>query len=190
MIYDDICIYVYIDEIISSIKNLRYCVIGTLENEACNLPHPAHFQSCESPIPPSHHTARCDWKKASALHGEWDTAGRQLAEDTLYLRSFIGCCKLTIRLNYFQQSSEHASLALAWRNLLQDQRTEGQTTSKHVWKEAQNHWQADNQFAESVWHWNSTSPFSPLSCLPVQELKFLTLYLAESLKVHPLHPSI
>ena len=34
-------------------------------------------KTCESPIPPSHHTARCNWKKASALHGEWDTAGWQ-----------------------------------------------------------------------------------------------------------------
>jgi len=29
----------------------------------------------ESPIPDRNHTARCTWKKASALHGEWDTAG-------------------------------------------------------------------------------------------------------------------
>ena len=43
----------------------EHCVIGTLENKACNLPHPAHFQSCKRPIPPSHHTARFNWKTAS-----------------------------------------------------------------------------------------------------------------------------
>ena len=130
-------------------------------------------KTCESPIPPSHHTARCNWKKASALHGEWDTAGWQLAGDTSYL-SFIGCCKTRIRLNYFQQSAKDTSLAFAWRNLLHDQRTEGWTASKHRWKEAQNHrlagiksWpacaQEDNQLAESVWHWNWSTPF-PFSC--------------------------
>ena len=128
-------------------------------------------KTCESPIPDRNHTARCNWKKASAFHGEWDTAGWKLAEDALYLCSFIGCCKLTIRLNYFQQSSKHASLALTRRNLLQDQRTERQTTSKHGCKEAQNHrlagiksWPASqeyNELAESVWHWNWSTPFSP-----------------------------
>ena len=96
-------------------------------------------KTCETPISPSHHTTRCNWKKASALHGEWDTAGWELAEGTLYFCSLLWCWKLTIRLNCFQQSSKHTLLAFAWRNILHDQRTEGQTTSKHGWKETQPH---------------------------------------------------
>ena len=145
------------------------CVLATQEKKACNLRHPAHLQNLWKSDSPQASQSKMRLEEGrKAFHGDWDTAGWQLAEDTLYL-SFIGCCKTRIRLNYFQQSAKDTSLAFAWRNLLHDPRTEGWTTSKHRWKEAQNHrlagiksWpgaQEYNQLAESVWNWST--PFSP-----------------------------
>ena len=100
---------------------LRYWMLLVLSKTKRAIFFALHTsKTCESPIPDRNHTARCNWKKASALHGEWDTAGWQLAEDTLCLCSLVPCWKLTIRLNYFQQSSKHTSLAFAWWNLLHD----------------------------------------------------------------------